>query len=443
MTETRAHLLLGFLVVVNLCATVVDLAAQQPDTTAGLGRLADSSWSGFTNQGAFGGPTTIGPELEIANQVQESYFRVPVRVFAPWFAAKKSINDKLGLQFGLNYTAAYLTASDGITNSSVTSSAGGIVDVPVSWTLVGKESGNTGTFALKFENRHIYGANQTVAPMFLGFETGSLLLPATKVNQLTFRFTEMYWQQKLLDNRLHLVAGKLDPTNYYTFYGLIHPFMNFFGYGSSASPSANWPNQGAGVIASAFVTKQLYVMAGLHDAGGDPFTSGEVLYFGDNFFDGKFFKAVEVGFTPGFGEHYFKKISVTYWNSDEYGEPGAISAKGSGVAFASHWFFEEKYIPFLLAGFSDGQGANTLAKSVVTGGIGFRSKSHDILGISQNWTNPPDPALRDQYTTEIYYRFNLTEHLAVTPDLQWVINPSLNPDKGSMFYFGLRARATL
>jgi porin len=75
----------------------------------------------------------------------------------------------------------------------------------------------------------------------------------------------------------------------------------------------------------------------------------------------------------------------------------------------------------------------------VTGGIGFRFKSHDILGVSLNWTHPPDGALRDQYTAEAYYRFNLTEHLAVTPDLQWVINPSLNTDVGSLIYFGLRA----
>jgi hypothetical protein len=38
-----------------------------------------------------------------------------------------------------------------------------------------------GTFALKFENRHIYGSG-SVSPMFLGFETGSILLPATKAN---------------------------------------------------------------------------------------------------------------------------------------------------------------------------------------------------------------------------------------------------------------------
>ena len=411
--------------------------AQERDTT-GLAVLADSSLSGYRDPGGIGSAETIGAQLEIANQETEPFFRIPIRVFAPWFEAKRKVNDNLGLQFGINYTSVFLWASDGITDASPTSSSGGIIDIPVSWTMVGRESGNTGTFFLKFENRHVYGSD-AVAPMFLGFETGSILLPATKVSEFTFRFTEMYWQQSLFKQRLHLIAGKVDPTNYYTFHGLVHPFMNFFGFGSSVTPSANWPNHGFGVMGAVRPTEQLYITAGLHDAGGDPFESGQVLYWGDNFFDGNFFKAVEVGFIPSFNERYFRKISATYWHSDEY----EGSERGQGVAFAAHWFFQDRFIPFLLAGFSDGKGANTLARSVVAGGMGFRFLSHDILGVSVNWTNPPDATLRDQFTTELYYRFNLTEHLAFTPDLQWVINPSLNPAVGSLFYFGIRARATL
>ena len=413
-------------------------AQGQGADTIGLGILADSTYSGYEDSGGISGPEGIGAQLQIGNQVAEPYFRVPIRVFKSWYEAKAKVNEKLGLRYGINYTAVYLTASDGITDESETSSASGIFDIPVSWTLLGRESGDAGTLGLKFENRHVYGSN-AVSPMFLGFQTGSILLPATKANEFTFRFTELWWQQALLQQRLHFVVGKVDPTNYYTFHGLVHPFMNFFGYGSSVSPSANWPNQGFGVIASALPTKNLYITAGLHDAGGDPFKSGEVLYFGDNFFDGKFFKTVEVGYVPSFAERYFRKLSVTYWHSDAY----EGSEEGQGVAFASHWFFKEKYIPFLLAGFSDGKGANVLAKQIVAGGIGFRFMSHDILGFTVNWTNPPDASLRDQYTAETYYRFYLTEHLEVTPDLQWVYHPSLNPNKTSLVYFGLRMRATL
>ncbi len=51
--------------------------------------------------------------------------------------------------------------------------------------------------------------------------------------------------------------------------------------------------------------------------------------------------------------------------------------------------------------------------------------------------------MRNVYTAEIYVLFYVTGGLAVTPNLQWVINPSLNTDVGSMTYFQIRARFAL
>ena len=425
------------LVILSLVAVATGAAiADSHAPRSAMGVLADSTLSGYSDRGGIGGPEAIDAELEFNNQKSESFFRIPVRLFQPWYDLKARSNEKYGIRYGLNYTSVFIKSSDGITERSETNAAGGIIDIPVSWLLVGRDSGNTGSLSMKLENRHPYS---TVAPMLLGFETGSILLPATKVNEFSFRFTELHWQQILLGGQLHVVTGKVDPTNYYTFHGLIHPFMNYYSYAFSVTPSANWPNQGAGVIVSGLdKSRRFYVMAGLHDAGGDPFESGDWLYFGDNFFDGNFFTAVEVGYTPSFGERYFKKVSATYWHADAYeGSPA-----GQGVAFASHWFLQERYIPFLLAGFSDGKGANTIAKNTVSAGMGFRFKSHDVLGVGLNWTDPAG-GFRDQYTAEVYYRFYLTEHLAITPDFQFIADPALNTSQSTLTYFGIRGRVTL
>jgi len=37
----------------------------------------------------------------------------------------------------------------------------------------------------------------------------------------------------------------------------------------------------------------------------------------------------------------------------------------------------------------------------------------------------------------------LTQNLAITPDVQLIINPALNPDESSIWVFGLRARLAL
>jgi porin len=47
---------------------------------------------------------------------------------------------------------------------------------------------------------------------------------------------------------------------------------------------------------------------------------------------------------------------------------------------------------------------------------------------------------RDQYTVEAYYRLQLAEHLAITPDIQLIKDPALNPDDDFVWIAGIRAR---
>ena len=50
--------------------------------------------------------------------------------------------------------------------------------------------------------------------------------------------------------------------------------------------------------------------------------------------------------------------------------------------------------------------------------------------------------LPDQDVIEVYYRFMLTEHLEFSPDIQYVMNPTLDPSIDSLWYFQLRLRLT-
>lgn len=61
-------------------------------------------------------------------------------------------------------------------------------------------------------------------------------------------------------------------------------------------------------------------------------------------------------------------------------------------------------------------------------GVGNDFRSHDVFGGSINWIQPPD-GLRDQNTFETYYRFYASARMAVTPDLQVVFNPALDPNR--------------
>jgi hypothetical protein len=46
-------------------------------------------------------------------------------------------------------------------------------------------------------------------------------------------------------------------------------------------------------------------------------------------------------------------------------------------------------------------------------------------------------------TNEIFYRFQWPNNLAITPDLKYIKDPVLNPNEGSVWIAGVRARLAL
>jgi porin len=67
----------------------------------------------------------------------------------------------------------------------------------------------------------------------------------------------------------------------------------------------------------------------------------------------------------------------------------------------------------------------------------------DLIGVGANWGEPADNSLRNQYTGELFYRFQLAQNLAITPSIQLLIDPALNPDEDEIWIGSVRARLTL
>jgi len=185
-------------------------------------------------------------------------------------------------------------------------------------------------------------------------------------------------------------------------------------------------------------TDNIYVVGGLADTNGDPTEPGD--WFDTFFNDSEYFYHFEVGWTSSQDRIYLDNIHLTGWYADE--RENALVEEGWGLAFSAAWFVQDTWMPFLRAGYSDDGGA--LLEASVSGGIGYYFKeSKDLIGFGLNWGRPPDSGLDDQYTAELFYRLQLTQNLAITPDVQLIIDPALNPDENRIWVFGLRARLSL
>ncbi len=66
----------------------------------------------------------------------------------------------------------------------------------------------------------------------------------------------------------------------------------------------------------------------------------------------------------------------------------------------------------------------------------------DLIGLSANYGSPPDSSLRNQTTVETFWRIQFAQNLAITPSLQLLLNPALNPEDDQVWVYGLRIRLT-
>ena len=95
---------------------------------------------------------------------------------------------------------------------------------------------------------------------------------------------------------------------------------------------------------------------------------------------------------------------------------------------------------FTRAGWSDGWHADRAA--AIGAGRRPTENYNDLFGIGLGWAQPANSLLRDRYTSEVFYRFQITPNLALTPDLQYIVDPSFNPNQNSIWVVSLRTRIT-
>ena len=411
------------LIVIIFLAAIAPALAQEPERAA-------------QKKDGFGGPDQVERQLEDDDADKESIFELGF--LQPYFAFKSRLKEKAGLGFGLDYSTAYFGASE---SPGEKHAASGMVRLYGSWDLIGKGSKNTGSFIFKIEHRHKYGA---IPVSSLGFETGYVGMFIPPFNMDGFRMTNFYWRQRFMEGRISMVVGLLDATDYVDVYGLASPWLHFNNFAfSTGSESMFLPNDvNLGIAIGGYITDHLYAIAGINDANSDPtqpFKSFETF-----FTQHQYFKSVELGWVSSRDRHFFDNIHLVYWHSDGSEFQGALP--GWGLNFSGTWFIQDKYMPFLRGGYAE-DGGSLLQKSVNAGFGWYRSANSHLLGAAIGWGEVNESTwaedLDDQLSMEVFYRLQLSSRIALTPTLQYVLNPALNTDAGSIFYWGIRGRLSL
>ncbi|MEM6622672.1 MAG: carbohydrate porin [Pseudomonadota bacterium] len=383
----------------------------------------------------FVGPDTVERQLETDSE-QTGALETP-DLLGRWDAYKKALAEETGLTFSVDYTSLAFAATESTGDDFA---ASGMVRFLGAWELFTQDTGDSGAIVLKGEHRHAY---TTVAPSALGFDIGYVGILNGPFSDQGPRLTNLYWRQRLGSSRATINAGLLDVTDYVDAYALGSPWTHFSNLAfSTGSGTIGAPNEATlGVAGGVFITDTFYAIAGIADANADP---TEPFHSFGTFFDEKdYFTSLEIGWTSARDRLIFDNVHATIWHTDGSDEFGVNS--GWGVAGSATWYVNDQWLPFLRGGFASDGGA--LLEASISAGFGWQPSpgpGQDLLGFGINWGRPNSnafgPGLGDQWTGEIFYRLNVTDNLAVTPDIQLIVNPALDPNKNAVGIFGLRVR---
>lgn len=385
--------------------------------------------AGYDDSPRLGGPASTQGQLERDDRVKEPVFRFPKidKSLEPWFAWKRALNDKYGFRLGVDYNNLYQSISDSLTDDDdAWSSAFRIFG---KWTLVGSETKNQGSFIFKVEQRNSIGGK--IAPSELGGEAGYVGLTGTLFSDAGLIVVDLNWEQWFNDGKGGFRAGRFDPNDYMNVLGYANPWTTFSNLVALLDATVALPDSSWGFGAAHLIREQWYVLGSINDANGTVTDLG--------FFEGgaEFFMFAEAGWFPARDDRYKKKASMTVWHVDEREDAGIDS--GYGVAVSANWTWQDKWMIFGRAGWSDGNAPLYNRSATLGFGRGFRAYS-DVLGLVVNKGQPSDSSLRDQETVELFYRLTLSRNLALTPSVQLLFDPALNPEDDLIWGYGLRLR---
>jgi len=385
---------------------------------------------------------TVRPLLstdEVENQITMDRVANPLyesRLLAPLHEWKKGVAERTGFNWSLDYSALYMSVSG---SPGEDHAASGMVRFYGYWDLVNRGGPNKGSLNWKVENRHSY---TDIAPSGLGFESGYVGIFEPTFSDQQSRLTNLYWKQYFAEGKWAAVLGFLDPTDFVDVYLLASPWTGFNNFVfSTGSAAMDLPNDATlGLAAGGMITEKVYIHAGISDANSDPTQPFDG--FDSVASDSDFYKWIEIGFTPGQDKLYFDNVHLTFWHMDERvnGTPD-----GWGVNASWQQWIADKWLPFVRGGYTEDSGS--LLEKSLTAGIGYQPvPMRGVIGLGFNWGKPNQASFAgadDQYTTELFWRYQLTKELAVTPSIQYIKDPALNEEEDSLWVFGIRARIAL
>jgi hypothetical protein len=385
----------------------------------------------LVGRGADAQRAPTGPPEDVERVVEESQAE-PQKPFSivdrPIYRAiqqtKAELNQKYGINFAIEDTLIYQATSGGVDpNDAMVNTLGFFA----TWKIIRDPNGKDfGGFGLQAEQR---GEAMNDRFTDLRNDLGTLWSVNDATSDDYAKINQLWWGQWFAEGKFGLQIGKIDPgsrINQNRFAGSGN--TQFFGQPLATNPARSFPDNGLGFQLRAEPVDWLYLHFEMSDSDAasthSPFTT----------INGRWLYAGEIGLRPkveGLGQGIYRLMVY---------ERDIKGADEVGWAVSLDQNITDGYGVFVRYGGNDA-GINAI-EHIVSAGVSCLKpfdRPSDQCGVGASYTHPASDDLRDEYSAEVFYRFQVTEGFELSADAQMILDPSAG-DQDVVGVFGVRAR---
>lgn len=339
-----------------------------------------------------------------------------------------ALDEKTGLRLGTAFTALGAWAS----GAGDPNGASYDFDLMSAWTLVGRGTPNTGVLVATVEYRDAITDQPASA---LGRELGTLINPVNAFNDRGWVVRDVYWLQRLFDDKLRVLFGRADTGDYVGQQPMQNVNTSFVNRHFSGNPTVPFPGHGPTVGVSVRPNDRFYVTAAMANAYGNTRESEF-----SSIDKGAFFYTAEVGFTPMIEGMGRGRYSVMGWYINERDRDMVIPSDQGVTLVAGQ---QLNYRLQVWARYAYADATTTNIRQLAQGGVGYAGlfgSPSNMTGVAYSYAQPRSSASRDEQVFEIFQRLQLSRFTQFSVGAQAIFDPGNNPgeDLVGVFYVRLR-----
>lgn len=351
----------------------------------------------------------------------------------PFFDKFRARREEIKKKIRLETVYSYDALGQGYANSNGTLGASsGEVSFSTRWLLFGQKYNRPFYLSFRLRDRHAYSDH---APSEISSTAGLLWKTVDGFSDAGFQVPNFYFSQELADARLTLRYGQYSIDYFFDKHDLRSAKRYFLNYAFSNNPAVAFPGFGAGIIAQWKDEGNWDIAIGASNIQGTDPTKKVNLSLDSS----ALFYSVQGGYGFKGIANQNARVQLMGWETRSNGEERLSEGRGVSLVLEQKGVSERDHFVARYA-FSDGDATDVDQLFML--GWGREIKKYDHLGIGLGLGRSALDSSAWQGVGEIYYRWQATKELMITPDLQIILGEGLGDGSSFQVVAGVRAGIT-